>query len=96
MRDLILNAMNDLMQRNTVCDYLIKFGDNSVLLKEVCSIDAYMQTLDNAKRYKQNVYCFMSVFGKQAASPVFSVESGIVSLSGCEIARIPSSLAGEQ
>lgn len=80
----IKSAMDDLMQNNCICDYILVQNEKEVYLKNIHCIDAYMET------YKMflnggNAECYMAALGTKAARPVFSVIDGVILLSGMEI-----------
>lgn len=89
----IKQAMDDLMQRNTICSYIITDGDEEIYMKNVLATNAYMKTYELSKAASKNMYCYMAPCNQQkAAAPVFEIEDGAVRLSGVVIKKIP--LAG--
>ena len=81
MRKRIADAMNELWQKNIVCNYVIVADEQEVLLSNTYALDAYMETYIISKSVDV-VRCFMAPTGEKAANPVFVVEYGKVFLSG--------------
>lgn len=82
MKVKILECMNDLMQKNCICNFVIVQDGKEIYLKNTYSINAYMKAYEMSKN--GNVECYMAVLGKnnKAAKPVFSIINGVIKLSG--------------
>lgn len=85
MKDTILKAMDDMLQKNVTCQYLIKFENTSISLHETPAIDAYMRAYEISKQLGVNVACYMVPLDKPAVSPVFKIENGTIVMSGQQI-----------
>lgn len=85
MRNKIHECMDDLMQNNCVCNYIIASNRNEIYIENVRALDAYMMAIEMSK--SGNVECYMAASGKEnkAAKPVFTVIDGVVKLSNCVI-----------
>ena len=85
MKDKIKECMEDLMQNNCVCNYVITQNGNDIYVANIRALDVYMKTLEMSK--DGNVECYMAVLGKEnkALSPIFTVNNGVVKLSNCII-----------
>ena len=81
----IEQCMNDLMQKNSVCNYVIVQNEYERVLKNAYALDAYMETCKSART--GDAECYMSPLGAhdKAASPVFSVIDRKVTLGGKSI-----------
>ena len=84
VKNAIRKAMNDLMQHNNRCNYVIITKGVHYYLKDTYSLDSYMRTYELSKQF-DDVSCFMAPMGKKAASPVFRIHDGSIFLSGLEI-----------
>lgn len=85
MRNKIRECMEDLMQNNCVCNYVIVQNENETYMENIHALDVYMQSFEMSKN--GNVECYMAVLGKEnkAVSPIFTVIDGVVKLSNCII-----------
>lgn len=85
MRNKIKECMNDLMQNNCVCNYVIVQNGNEIYVENIYALDVYMKSFEMSKN--GNVECYMAVLGKEnkAVSPIFTVINGVVKLSNCII-----------
>ena len=85
MRNKIKECMEDLMQNNCICNYVIVQNGTETYIKNIMALDVYMKTLEMSKN--GNVECYMASLGKnnKAVSPIFTVINGVVTLSGCII-----------
>lgn len=81
----IKEAMNDLMQNDCVCNYVLVQNGKSVYCKNILASEAYAKAYEMSKN--GDVKCYMAPLGKnnKAASPVFTVTNGIATLSGITI-----------
>ena len=80
MREKIKTAMDDMLQRNCVCDYTFEQNGKEIYRKNMYALDAYMTAYNMAAN--GNVKCYMTPNGVKAYKPVFSVVDGITTLSG--------------
>lgn len=81
MREKICKVMNDLMQNNCICNYVIVQHEKEIYIRNIYSLDAYMRAYEMSKN--GNVECYItSLKGKKAVHPVFSVIDGVIKLSG--------------
>lgn len=85
MRNKIKKCMEDLMQNNCMCNYVIVQNGNETYIKNIYALDVYMKTIEMSKH--GDVECYMAVLGKEnkAVSPIFTVINGVVKLSNCII-----------
>lgn len=85
MRNKIRECMEDLMQNNCVCNYVIVQNENETYMENIHALDVYMKSFEMSKN--GNVECYMAVLGKEnkAVSPIFTVIDGVVKLSNCII-----------
>lgn len=85
MRNKIRECMEDLMQNNCVCNYVIIQNENETYMENIHALDVYMKSFEMSKN--GNVECYMAVLGKEnkAVSPIFTVIDGVVKLSNCII-----------
>lgn len=84
MKELIRNAMNDLLQKNIYCNYIVKTKKEEHFLQNTLAMDAYLFTYKMSLTYG-DVVCYIAPLGTPAAMPVFEVLKGKIYLSGCEI-----------
>lgn len=82
MREKIKKVMDELMQKNCVCNYTFVQDDIEEYVPNIYALDAYMKAYEMS--ITGNVECYITALGKgnKAAQPVFSVIDGIVTLSG--------------
>lgn len=85
MKNKIIECMNDLMQSNSICNYIIEQDNNSIYIKNTLALDAYMKTLELSKN--GNTKCYLAPLGKnnKATNPIFTVIDNVVKLSNCII-----------
>ena len=85
MKNKLIECMNDLMQNNCVCNYVIVQNGNEIYVENIYALDVYMKSFEMSKN--GNVECYMAVLGKEnkAVRPVFTVIDGVVKLSNCII-----------
>ena len=85
MRNKIKECMEDLMQNNCICNYVIVQNGNETYIKNIRALDVYMKTLKMSK--KGNAECYIASLGKEnkAVSPIFTVIDGVIRLSNCII-----------
>ena len=81
MRNKIIKCMDDLMQRNCICNYIIVQNGNEIYMKDTRALDAYMKAYEMS--VNGNVECYMATRKEKACSPIFSVVDGVATLSGC-------------
>lgn len=81
----IKEIMNDLMQRDCVCNYVIEQNGNETYFKNILATQAYMKAYEMSKN--GDVKCYMASLGKEnkAVNPIFSVINGTATLSGIVI-----------
>ena len=84
VKKIIKKAMNDLMQKNSQCDYDIITKDGVIFLKDTYALDSYMRAYELSRQYDE-VSCFMAPMGKRAVLPVFTIQNGCIFLSGLEV-----------
>lgn len=83
MKSKIKTAMEDLLQRNCICDYVFVQNKQKIYQKNIYTLDAYMLAYDMATN--GNVECYMAPNGEKAVKPVFTVIDGVITLSGLTI-----------
>lgn len=83
MKSKIKTAMEDLLQRNCICDYVFVQNKQKIHQKNIYALDAYMLAYDMATN--GNVECYMAPNGEKAVKPVFTVIDGVITLSGLTI-----------
>lgn len=87
-KNLLIKAMDDLLQSNCRCDYLIFTGNEKINLKFTNTLDAYLETIKVSKQRKLDAKCYMNSMGRRAASPVFEVVENKLILSGLCVGNI--------
>jgi len=80
MKEKIKEAMSDMLIKNTRCDFTFVRSYGQFYEKNISKLDAYTLAYNLSKI--GNIECYMSPDGVKAASPVFTVIDGVVSLSG--------------
>lgn len=85
MRSKIRECMEDLMQNNYVCNYVIVQNENETYVENIHALDVYMKSFEMSNN--GDVECYMAVLGKEnkAVSPIFTVIDGVIKLSNCII-----------
>lgn len=85
MRNKIKECMEDLMQNNCTCNYIIVQNKTETYVENIKALDVYMKTFEMSKN--GDVECYMATLGKnnKSASPIFTVKNGVVKLSNCII-----------
>ena len=76
--------MEDMLQRNCVCNYTLVQNGKEMYLENINALDAYMMAYDMSK--DGDVKCYMTPDGMRAYRPVFTVINNVVTLSGVVVA----------
>lgn len=72
--------MEDMLQRNCVCNYTFVQNGKEMYLENINALDAYMMAYDMSK--DGDIKCYMTPNGKRAYMPVFTVINNVVTLNG--------------
>ena len=80
MKNRIRKAMEDMLQKNCICNYTYVLNGKEVFQKSDFALDAYMTAYELS--INGNVECYMTPNGKRAHKPVLSIKDGIITLSG--------------
>jgi hypothetical protein len=83
MKNKIKAAMEDLLQKNYICNYTFVQNKTETYQENMYALDAYIMAYDMAKN--GDVECYMTPNGVKAHKPVFTVINGITTLSGVKI-----------
>ena len=85
LKEKIEEVMDDLMQNNLPCNYVIIQNGTEEYVKNIYALDAYMKAYEMSK--SGDIECYMAALGKEnkATHPVFSVKNGEITLSGQKI-----------
>lgn len=84
MKDKIRIAMEDILQRNCICNYTFVQNGKEMYLENINALDAYMMAYNVSK--DGDVECYMTPDGAKACMPVFTVINNVVTLSGQVVA----------
>ena len=84
IKTIIKNLMDDMLQKDVPCNYIITCGKNEWHLKDVLATDAYLKTYEMSIGQKKTS-CYMCPLGVKAASAVFEVDGDNLYLSGQNI-----------
>ena len=79
-KEKILIAMDDMLQRDYCCDYIFVQNNKEICYKSILSSEAYVKAIELSTN--GDVECYMAPLGRKAASPVFTVIDGTITLSG--------------
>lgn len=80
MKNKIKTLMEDLLQRNCICNYTLVQNCKETYLKNINALDAYMMAYDMSK--DGDIKCYMTPNGKRAYGAIFTVINNVVTLSG--------------
>lgn len=85
LKEKLTKVMDELMQNNLPCNYVIVQNGTEEYVKNIYALDAYMKAYEMSKL--GDIECYMAALGKEnkAAHPVFSVKNGEITLSGQKI-----------
>lgn len=86
MKEKIRNCMNELMHKNSICNYVFVREEKETYVKNLKALDAYLKAVEMSK--DEDVKCFMAPLGPEnkAINPVFVVKkNGAMCLDGTEI-----------
>ena len=83
MRDKIKCAMEDMLQRNCICNYTFVQNGKYIYRENMHALDAYIMAYNMATN--GDIECYMTPNGIRAWRPIFTVIDGVVTLCGTVI-----------